>query len=212
MSRASVAQDHPDPTLTAAYLDGTLDAAATERLEGHLATCRECRQAVVDLHATLLLPEESVPSDLIARALDPGAERRRPGWRPTAVAAALAATVLIGAGIALWRRSGSAEGQGVYRGTHQGEFAALAPARDETVSSARVVFRWSPLPSADRYLVIVLDATGGIAATVEAIPPATSVTWSAPPSQRGGTMIWKVRALRGGRTITETSPLSFELR
>ena len=71
-----------------AYIDGELDASATERLEGHLAECGRCRQEMEQLRATVAalqeLPAVGPPRSF---TLSPGRVGPRP---PMPVASPLA--------------------------------------------------------------------------------------------------------------------------
>ena len=208
-------KDHPGPDLVASYLDGALDADTVDRLEGHLADCPACRRALVDLRATLALPEEPVPARLLARAIEGRTPLRRVVWRPAAVAAVLVAIVAIGALVGLWRRraAGDVRESDLYRQEERPTLTLLSPRAGEAAPAAGVRFTWSPDDGADRYLVIVTDGEGYTLATLEVRPPAASVVWVPPPSTPpGAALLWRVRAISGGRTLGETHPGAFVLR
>lgn len=202
---------HPDERVTAAYLDGTLDPDAMERIERHLAQCPECRAGMVALKSVSM--GETVPPEWVALAKDLKGSRAGLPSRRVATVAAAAALVLcaLALGLQIGRRSQPPADR--YRAAPSDGFEALAPAPCAIVEGASVVFRWSPHPDADRYVLTVLDADGAAVATLEARPPESSATWSPSPAPRSPTtLLWKVRALRGNRTVAETRPVAFETR
>lgn len=69
--------DHPGPEFLAGYLDRRLEPADRERVAGHLARCRECRDALTDVSVVMR------------------ADRRRRRWISGASAAAAIAAALM---------------------------------------------------------------------------------------------------------------------
>lgn len=131
---AAAAPEAPDPLNLAAYLDGTLDDAARERVEAWMATSPEALDLVIALRAAGA--PEAVPESLLARAQGLVRERPRPAraglgawldglfsfqmaaWRPVAWAGVTAALVLVSTG-----------------GFELGRLGALRAAEVETVSA-----------------------------------------------------------------------------
>jgi len=92
----------PDQLELAVYLDGQLSDPQVESLEGHLADCRECRQAVAD--ARLIVAEaadstSAVPQHVIRSARSLVRERVQLStslnWRLTRWPIAAAASIVI---------------------------------------------------------------------------------------------------------------------
>jgi hypothetical protein len=68
----------------AAWIDGRLPAARRELLEGHLAACPECLEAVADIRVILAGPMELPPPAVVESALalvSPPKALRLPDWR-----------------------------------------------------------------------------------------------------------------------------------
>jgi hypothetical protein len=99
-----------------------------------------------------------------------------------------------------------------YRTSGEDGLTALAPLPGARVAGPEVTFSWSAIGDADRYIVTVLDAGGAVVATIEARPPAHSAVFSIATGARPATLLWKVRALKVARTLSETRPVAFELR
>ena len=110
---------HPDEGTIHAWLDGALDDARADALEAHVATCRECAERVAEARgliagasrivgaldggaaATAAIAATSTPAPMAPRT---GARR----WlRVTPVRAAIAATVLVAAGLSLTYERGA---------------------------------------------------------------------------------------------------------
>lgn len=137
----------------AALADGTIEPAARERLEVHLAGCGRCRQELADLRAlrTALqrLPDLEVPRSFrltpaLLTATDP-LESRRPsrvvraatiGTRLTAgvAAAALAAVFIIDLGL----DDGAGGDSDASRAADSGPVAEIAIASDATAAGPKV--------------------------------------------------------------------------
>lgn len=105
---------HPSVEELIAYGAGELDAAAAERLLGHLEVCRECSARLVELEP-LALPDPPAPAGVVdlerAAAWRVLTSRRRdpapalPRWLPAVAAALLMATVGLGAWVLTLERS-----------------------------------------------------------------------------------------------------------
>jgi hypothetical protein len=118
-----------------------------------------------------------------------GAETARTAGRRTwLVPAALAATLLLAVGIG---RSLLAPPEDTTRGGGDATVVLVTPG-SEAAAGARLVFAWRPVAGASRYELELLDAGGGVAASV-----ATADTSAAPPAAAGlpaGDYQWWVRA------------------
>jgi hypothetical protein len=111
---ATAAPEPPDPLTLAGYLDGTLEAAALERVEAWMATSPEALDLVVALREAG--PPEAVPESLLARAQGLVREHPRPAraglgawldglfsfqmaaWRPLAWAGVAAVLLVVSTG------------------------------------------------------------------------------------------------------------------
>jgi hypothetical protein len=103
---------HPEPDELVAYCKGFLSSAEEERIQEHLALCRDCAQLVLDLRAAL------APAPADGESATPALERqwdrlqdRLGRGRPRLVAAGnpsirmawlLAASLLVGVGLVAW--------------------------------------------------------------------------------------------------------------
>ncbi|MDX2149993.1 MAG: T9SS type A sorting domain-containing protein [Bryobacteraceae bacterium] len=74
--------------------------------------------------------------------------------------------------------------------TAKDAFRILYP-QTETVTVARPVFQWTPLPGASSYLVTVQDAQGRVVAQS---PHLTGTGWTPSEPLPAGTYIWQVSA------------------
>lgn len=97
---------HPGVGELAAYHGGSLGEGDEERIQDHLATCRECTDALLDLDSFIrVVPRGTAeaPSELERaaswRALRQQVPRRRPRSAAAGIAAALA---LLGVALATW--------------------------------------------------------------------------------------------------------------
>ncbi len=110
---AAAAPEAPDPLTLAAYLDGTLEAAAQERVEAWMAAAPEALNLVMALREAGA--PEAVPESLLARAQGLVRERPRPAaslgarlgglfsfqmaaWRPVAWAGVTAVLLVVSTG------------------------------------------------------------------------------------------------------------------
>jgi hypothetical protein len=100
---------HPTEDDLIELLSGEADAADRVRIEAHVKSCDDCRQAWDDLTAALTIVGDAVPEPpagferVMWARVRAAIERPEPlawTWRQWAPAAALAATVLVGAAIA----------------------------------------------------------------------------------------------------------------
>jgi len=57
-----------DPADLAAYVDARVDASEADRIEAHLACCRQCLDAVAETRRLLTGPPMYVPAEVIKRA------------------------------------------------------------------------------------------------------------------------------------------------
>jgi hypothetical protein len=208
---------HPDETVTAAYLDGTLPEGGRDRFEAHLAACDPCRAGVA------LLPRpgiagsyEEPPPEMVERARRgaaavPGAGTvRGRSLRPGLLAAA--AVVAVAGG--LWLRGAlapSAPPPPVERGP-ESALRPVYPPAGAVVEAGAIAFVWSAVEGAERYVVTVQDAQGRTVATIESRAAGDPVRW---PEGTGvpasGTYLWSVRALALDRIVAESRPVAFQV-
>ncbi len=111
---SAASPEAPDPLILAAYLDGTLDETAQERVEAWLATSPEALDLVIAVREAEA--PEAVPESLLARAQGLVRERPRPAraglgawldglfsfqmaaWRPVAWAGVTAVMLVVSTG------------------------------------------------------------------------------------------------------------------
>lgn len=87
---------------------------------------------------------------------------------------------------------------GTLMGSEQQEFKLIAPI-GSVIEADRPTLRWSALPGATSYTVMIYDESLAKAATSPAI---TSTEWTSPTSlARGKTYVWQVRALKDGEEV-----------
>ena len=127
-------------------LSGDADAPARESIEAHVRECDECRRTWTDLTAALSLVHETVPEPpagfehlmwtRVRHAIGEPAPARWT-WRQWAPAAALAATVLVAAGVAGWQAAPESTAAPI------GTQASVSTDRDvdaERIQSERVLY------------------------------------------------------------------------
>ncbi len=203
---------HPDELTTAAYLDGTLGDEAAGEFERHLARCADCRAGVTELRMTDA--GEPVPPELLAMGKAQAASRRVPSTRVVlggAAAAVLVAALI--AGLHGVRQGAVPASETQYRAGAGDGMVSLAPAAGTVARENEIAFRWTPRPDADRYLVTLVSPDGSTLATLEARPPITEAVWPVPPgARRPAALLWRVRAMRGDRSVAETRLIAFEIR
>lgn len=203
---ALVSEEHPDDILTAAYLEGTLEGSARDTFESHLAACAQCRDGVTLLAG---VPESpSAPREMIEKA-----RARQGSMMRIGLPAALAAGLLIAVAAGLWPRGPEAPAPGVERGADPSSLSAVAPAAGARLTSTDIVFSWSPVAGADRYVVTLSRVEGTETETFEVrAPSATVVRGNDRPALSAGVYLWSVRALSLDRVLDETRPVPFEIR
>ena len=140
-----------------------------------------------------------------SRAVQSPKQQRRPvAWMAAAAALFLAAST---GGYLLYNRSTGAVGPGsnleVMRGTNTG--VTLVMPRGELPDAARAQFAWRTVPSAQRYLMVVVDQKGN-----EVFASTTRDTAVTLPDsiklQSGGVYLWWVQTeLADGTTATAVS-------
>jgi anti-sigma factor RsiW len=209
-----VQEDHPDELTTAVYLEGRLPPDALRTFESHLARCDACRAGIALLRSAGSAGE-AAPREFIARAKqagDPGSPARR--WLTPPRAAGLAASLLIVAALAAYLSpSTPPRGAATYRGGGAGGFEDLVPSAGSTAPAGAIVFRWSRVRGADRYVIDVHSAYGENLASFTVPAGTSSAHWpSGVPGPRPGTLIWRIRALALDRVLAESRPIAFEAR
>ncbi|MBI3450248.1 MAG: zf-HC2 domain-containing protein [Acidobacteria bacterium] len=214
-------REHPDELVTAAYLDGTLEAGARDGVEAHLAECGECRSGVVLLRGAASSAPQAVPAEWIRSARAPrgaaGTSTEPPAESFTSrLVSALAAGVVIAVAMGMWFTTTTVPSTSRitgYRGASGGAFEGMRPAAGSTERAASLAFHWPAVAGADRYVINVESAAGEALGTIEARAGATSAAWPAgtatPPA---GTLIWRIRAMALDRVIAESRPTAFEIR
>lgn len=177
-----------------AVLDGTAGAERDGAI-AHLATCPSCRHRLATV--SRLLRDEGITRE--RQHLESAGHRRR--WRIVAVAVGAAAS-LAGAFVAGGLlRSGPDTGSGNdgAESTHRDGVITstvapriLSPASPTATTDS---LRWTSVPYADRYQVLVFDREG----TLVWEPQVTDTAVALPTQLAGasGTYIWKVEARTG---------------
>ena len=166
---------HHGATEIAAYIDGKLSPGASEALEAHLASCRECRRELREV------------DQIVRRA--PSRSRRL--LYPIGVAAAAAVLLFV---------VSPAKEAFLGADSHRDPAvtATVPPRAIGPLGNVHVLdtIEWSGVPGADRYSVTVFDENGAVlwetevTDTVTAFPPALHLF----PGQK---YFWSVRAKIG---------------
>lgn len=191
----------PDDMLTLVQRQGS-EQSRLELLD-HVMACAECRREFDLLRAVDVAGREYTHDAVHPRILNHGLNVRRTWWRDHS--AALAAAVVlaafgVGAGIVRGRAIVHGSTSGVMRGSSDttgetGGIALITPAPDASVTMpVRLV--WHPAPTAPRYRVEVLDASGAVVAGTTHTD--TVFTVSASALRPGAVYSWWVRAETGG--------------
>jgi anti-sigma factor RsiW len=180
----------PDEHEIAGYVDGELDAAARQRVEGHLADCGHCLELV-----GLLCREhgaggtEPACAEIATPARDPAARSpRRPWWLAPQWAAAatliLAVPLLLQLGRNPDRGAGEQESPEP-RATRMlaptpAGLQVLAPGAGAAVDGRRLSFRWTDVAGTPYYDVRIVTDAGDVVVQQRV----TGTTWQ-PTAQLG---------------------------
>jgi hypothetical protein len=149
----------------------------------HVMGCRECHREFELLQALEVAARGGQPR--VVRSIS-----RR--MVPLALAASL--LLAVGIGLAVRERAGSED---IPRGgAHQLDL--LTPP-SEVAPGQPITFSWRTVPSAQRYQLEVLDATG--AAIFSEFTPDTSLIWSADRLRPGASYRWWVRDVTPGAEL-----------
>lgn len=199
-----------------AFLAGRDSPGEREGIEFHLSQCRACRHRLVSLY------EASQTESVIVRA--PGwlkaSARRIPkkrrviipslilGFRRQ-VAAALAVTALVAVGASLFFLSESRRGHQLPTAEALRQEAQtvpaprlLAPGAEAVITSDRIEFRWSQVPSASRYTFTLLDGKGDIVFQTSTVDKRLILSMSAVHVERGKPYFWYIGVrLPDGTTV-----------
>ncbi len=174
----------------AAYLDNALAPADRARLEAHAAACDECRAELVETSGLL----RTLP-------------RRRRWYVPAGTVAAAAAAVFL----VVWTGSVKVPpGPPGFREpalTTSVAPVGIAP-HGVTGTAARLV--WTGVPHADRYRLILFDATGSVVWETQT----TQTSVLLPDSIRllpGASYLWKVEAQTGWNRWVASDLVEFSL-
>jgi hypothetical protein len=181
---------HPTPEAIAQLVRREGGEDARLAILDHVMGCADCRRDF----ALLRTVEQ-------AGAQSGAATARSAARRPWVIPTALAATVLLAVGIG---RSLGAPPDDTTRGGGDAAVVLLTPG-SEAAAGGHLVFAWRPVAGASRYQLELLDAGGGVAASV-----ATADTTAAPAATAGlqpGDYQWWVRA-----TTTDARVLRSSLR
>jgi hypothetical protein len=181
---------HPTPEAIAQLVRREGGEDARLAILDHVMGCADCRRDF-DLLRTV---EQ-------AGAQSGAGTARGAARRPWVIPTALAATVLLAVGIG---RNLRAPPDDTTRGGGDAAVVLLTPA-SEAAAGGHLVFAWRPVAGASHYQLELLDAGGGVAASV-----ATADTTAAPAATAGlqpGDYQWWVRA-----TTTDARVLRSSLR
>ena len=161
----------PDEHELAAYVDGTLDESACERLETHLADCDSCVALVGLLSRQREVAPDAVP-ELTAAPASPIVDSRRRGWLRFAphIAAAAAVLVTISALTNLLQLQVSGvDPQNVSRerttrssAEAAPELHVLYPTAGITIEADQLRFRWSAVEGSRYYEVHIVSDSGDL--------------------------------------------------
>ena len=181
---------HPTPEAIAQLVrrEGAEDARLATL--DHVMGCADCRR---DFDLLRTVEQAGAQSGAVTS--------RGSGRRTWMIPAALAASLLLALGIG---RSLLAPPDDTTRGGGDATVVLVAPG-SEAAAGGRLVFAWRPVGGASRYELELLDAGGGVAASVT-----TADTSAAPPAVTGlppGDYQWWVRA-----TTSDTRLLRSPLR
>lgn len=186
------------------YLSGSLTAGERERVESHLALCRQCRHLLaVALESSKPEPQTyRAPQMLKARAVRIGrgeraASRSLVFGLPIRYAAASAIFILaISATMIFFFRS--SERLPTDRLRQQEGFSIapqlLSPAGGATVTTDQIEFRWSEVQGARSYHLTVMNETGDIVFRAQAERERLSVNSTDARLESGKTYFWFVTA------------------
>lgn len=172
-------EGHPESHELALYLDGGLAGGELERLEGHLASCSECRRTAME---TALAEAGSEPPE----AAEPG-RRAAPWWRPWRSGeglVAVLATVLAGIALAFFLPPGeprSAAGRLARAGVPDALLASLEPS---SVQRAAAVLdgEW---PRAEGFELFLSDGRPALRGPSFAVAPSlVAPRWSVVDASR----------------------------
>lgn len=188
----------PDADRLAALVTGEVADDQRRDLADHAVGCRRCSQ---DLRDLLELHGEAAPALGRGAATRGGSSRRRAGW------IAVAATIVVAAGLTLVLREPAPPPVTIERGVAE-EASGTVPADGAQLPAAPECFVWRAAPDGEPSWVVLYDVE-------------SNVLWRSPRTtagevvitedvrvalERGGTYYWRVVTLRGvDRTL---SPLS----
>jgi hypothetical protein len=178
---------HPTPEEILALV--RREGPESERLArlDHVMSCRSCRESF----------------ELIRSIEAAGAKTERTRLRRI-LPLALAATIVLAIGVAIFQRADVLQGPDVLRGGADA-VTLLAPPTDVETTQP-LTFAWRPVTGALRYDLDVLDAEGGVIFSTTTTD--TVVASPALPLAAGAEYRWLVRATTAGGEVTSpTRPL-----
>jgi hypothetical protein len=162
----------PDEEQIAAYVDGTLESATSERLELHLADCAPCLELVGLLSRERDMPvTETVPEQLLDQARTRvNAKPRR--WLHQAPQWAAAAMLLVSVPLLLHSgrnmdRGNEGQGRPAERttrniGTSVSGLQVLAPVAGVALDPRALNFSWTPVAGSPYYDVRIVSDAGDL--------------------------------------------------
>jgi anti-sigma factor RsiW len=211
------------------YYQERLDSTATARVREHLANCPECTALVLDLEdfvqaeSSPPMPEEITEARLVARAVS--WEARAEKWRKASLlAASLFLATSVPLGIYVWNQSqrGSPEMAGLTPEVNVPLLSlyprsALRGGRENRLELppgtrwVHLVLTTEDLPEAAGYQLVVVDAAGREALSLEGLRPTAVGTFSLGlPAARVPVGTYGLRLFRqadGKRSLIDEYPL-----
>jgi len=186
-----VTDQHLDPGKIAGYVDAVLPGPERARMQGHLATCPECRAEVADA------------ARIIATLPRPRRARRGAMVSAAGIAAMLLAF--------LWPRADRDIDDPLHR--EASVTTTISPRVIAPIGGVESAerFVWSSVPHASLYTLRIFDADGSVvwqgetADTALVAPPTLGLRFSR-------SYYWKVEAQTGFQRSTSTELVEFSIR
>jgi hypothetical protein len=169
---------HPDEGTIHAYLDDALPPAEAREVEAHIASCEACQGSVAAARGLIAASSRIVSHlDAVPRGVIPAKAPRKSRWIFSAWPAAIAATLVIGIGLASIRGKEDpvlplppASTPGIIRSTAPESMPVARPRADEPAPQRQAV----PRRAADR--AASQSVANEAAAPTVQLPPANATT------------------------------------